>query len=128
LRIVKDENEVKRVVPTLRPVAAILEGETGIYRGILAAVVYPMPDGKLVYLPFSGHADYEYDKARYLPDDHPVVLEYARNPGKEIKAEGSQHDLKGPFLIDSDKVWLKRTLEAQNKRIDKELRARGLIP
>lgn len=128
LRIVKGGNQVKRVVPTLRPVATILEGETGIYRGMLAAVVYPMPDGELVCVPFSGRGDYEYHKARYLPKDHPIVLEHARDTNVEIKVDASQKDDEGPLLNERDRAWLERTLEAQNKRMDKELRAKGLIP
>ncbi len=128
LRIVKDKNEVKRIVPTLRPVALIVEGGTSLYRNRPEAVVYPMPDDELVCVPFSGRAEYEYDKARYLPKDHPIVLARNESPDKKIKVTPSRKDDEGLLLNERDRAWLKSTLEAQNKRMDKELRAQGLIP
>ncbi len=128
LRIVKDENEVKRVVPTLRPVALIVEGGTSIYRNRPEAVVYPMPDGELVCVPFSGRAEYEYDKARYLPKDHPIALEHNENPDKRIKAVVSSKDDEGSLLNVKDRAWLKSTIEAQIERDRREARVQGLIP
>jgi len=47
LRVVKDENEVKRVVPHLQPVAIVRGGEGGVYASRASAAVYTMPDNQL---------------------------------------------------------------------------------
>ena len=122
------ESEVKRIVPTLQPVAMILTGETGSYRGRPDAVVYPMPGGELVRLRLMDNNDYDYDNARLLPESHPIVRAYIANPNQEIKAIASPEDIQGALLSKNDVAWLQSTLEAQHKRDLKKAQDLGLIP
>ncbi|MFA6279566.1 MAG: hypothetical protein WC612_02075 [Bdellovibrionales bacterium] len=116
LRLVKDENEVKRTIPALQPVATILTGEGGYEGGRPHAFVYPLPDGTLIRLRFNGNNTYNYESATAIPSTHPAAKAYAKNPNHEIELLVAEEGDLGPRANPADVAKLKDRLEADTRR------------
>jgi len=116
LRIVKDENEVKRTVPALQPVATILTGEGGYEGGRPHAYVYPLPDGTLIRLRLNGDNTYNYESATAIPNTHPASKAYAKNQNQEIELIVADEGDLGPRANPADVKRLKDRLDADMRR------------
>jgi len=116
LRIVKDENEVKRTVPALQPVATILTGEGGYEGGRPCAFVYPLQDGTLIRLRFNDNNTYNYESATAIPSTHPAAKTYAKNPDQDIEILVAEEGNLGTRANPADVKRLKDRLDADMHR------------
>ncbi len=120
LRIVKDENEVKRTVPALQPVATILTGEGGYEGRRPHAEIYPLPDGTLIRLRIKGNNDFDYETANAIPSTHPAAKAYAKNPNQEIEILVADEGDLGPRANPADVKKLEERLEADMRHYFQE--------
>ncbi len=121
LRIVKDENEVKRTVPYLQPIARILTGEGGYEGGRAHAYVFPLPDGTLIRLCINGNNTPNYESATAIPSTHPAAKAYAENPDQHIELIVAEEGDLGSRANPADIAKLKDRLEADLERGRREL-------
>ncbi len=116
LRIVKDENEVKRTVPALQPVASIVIGGGNVFDARPLADIYPLPDGTLIRLRIKGNNDYDYESATAIPSTHPAAKAYIKNPNQEIEFTIAEEGDHGSRANPADVKRLKDRLEADFER------------
>jgi len=117
---IKDENEVKRTVPALQPVARIVIGGGNVFDARPLAFVFPIADGTLIRLRLNDNNTYNYESATAIPDTHPAAKAYAQNLGHSIKiARADEGDL-GPRANPTDVEKLKERLEADRQRSRQE--------
>ncbi len=117
---IKDENEVKRTVPALQPVARIVIGGGNVFDARPLAFVFPLPDGTLIRLRLNDDNTYNYESATAIPDTHPAAKAYAQKLGHSIKiARADEGDLGSP-ANPADVEKLKKRLEADMRRYQRE--------
>ncbi len=109
---VEGEDEVKRTVPALQPVATILTGEGGYEGGRPHAEIYPLPDGTLIRLRIKGNNDFDYENANAIPSTHPAAKAYAKNSNQEIELLVAEEGDLGSRANPADLKRLKDRLEA----------------
>ncbi len=119
--IAESENEVKRTVPALQPVARILTGEGGYEGGRAHAYVFPLPDGTLIRLENNDDNSPDYESATAIPSTHPAAKAYAKNPDQHIQLVVAEEGDLGPRANPADIAKLKDRLEADLERGRREL-------
>ena len=118
---VKGENEVKRTVPALQPVAVIVLGGGNAFDARSLAYVFPLPDGTLIRLELNDNNTYDYESATAIPSMHPAAKAYAGKQEHYIEiALADEGDL-GPRANSADVEKLKNRLEADRQRSRQEL-------
>ena len=117
----KSENEVKRTIPALQPVAVILTGEGGYEGGRAHAYVFPLPDGTLIRLRNNANNTPNYESATAVPSTHPAAKAYAEKREHFIEITVADEGDIGPRANPADVEKLKERLEADLERGRREL-------
>jgi hypothetical protein len=117
----KGENEVKRTLPALQPVARIVMDGGNVFDARPLAFVFPLPDGTLIRLELNDNNTYDYGSATAIPGTHPAAKAYAQNLGHSIKIVRADEGDPGLRADPTDVEKLKERLESDRQRSRQEL-------